>query len=162
MQDESVAEQAGDEGVRPVPSADPETEATAASDENPPAEPHDPHAELDEIEHEGATYQVPKALKGAFLMQADYTRKTQEVAALRKEVEAERAAFREAGEEEIGARARLVSLDDQIARFAKVDWDALENAAPLEAQKGWRHYQQLQQARGEAAGRLVNLAQQRG
>lgn len=121
-----------------------------------------PADDYDEVELDGVRHRVPKALKGAFMMQADYTRKTQEVAELRRTIEAERVSIREAGAEEIGARAQLLAIDEQIARFAKVDWDAWENGAPLEAQKGWRQYQQLQQARGEAAGRLQNLAQQRG
>jgi len=111
---------------------------------------------------DGVRHRVPKALKGAFMMQADYTRKTQEVAELRRAIENERASIREAGAEEIGTRAQLLAIDEQIARFQKIDWDAWENDDPFEAQKGWRQYQQLQQARGTTAGRLMNLAQQRG
>lgn len=119
-------------------------------------------ADYDEIELDGVRHRVPRALKGAFMMQADYTRKTQEVAELRRAIENERAAIREAGAEEVGTRAQLLAIDEQIARFQKIDWDAWENDDPFEAQKGWRQYQQLQQARGATAGRLINLAQQRG
>jgi hypothetical protein len=115
-----------------------------------------------EVEVDGIVHEVPAALKGAFMMQADYTRKTQEVAELRKAVEAERQRVQQAGAAEVAARAQLLALDEQIARFQRVDWDAWENGDPFEAQKGWRQYQQLQQVRGQAAGRLVHLAQQRG
>jgi len=115
-----------------------------------------------EIEVDGVRHQVPAALKGAFMMQADYTRKTMEVAELRRAIETERAAVRDAGAEEVEARARLLALDEQAARFARVDWDAWENDDPFEAQKGWRQYQQLQQARGLTADRLAQLAQRRG
>jgi hypothetical protein len=36
--------------------------------------------ETEEIDFNGEKHRIPKALKGAFLMQADYTRKTQEIA----------------------------------------------------------------------------------
>ena len=117
---------------------------------------------LEEVIVDGIAHQVPKALKGAFMMQADYTRKTMEMAELRRAIEAERAAIHQAGAEEVGARAHLLAIDEQIARFQKVDWDSWEQDDPFEAQKGWRQYQQLQQARGAAAGRLAGLAQQRG
>jgi hypothetical protein len=119
-------------------------------------------ADLEEVIVDGVAHQVPKALKGAFMMQADYTRKTQEVAELRRAIEAERASIHQAGAEEVGARAQLLAIDEQIARFQKVDWDSWEQDDPFEAQKGWRQYQQLQQARGAAAGRLAHLTQQRG
>jgi hypothetical protein len=48
----------------------------------------------EEIEHEGRKYLVPKALKPLLLMQADYTRKTQEVAEQRRAVMAERLRIR--------------------------------------------------------------------
>lgn len=161
METEEFGAGAEDDLVRP---SDEVTEGAAAAEagDNSTDGPNEAEADFEQIEHDGETYSVPKALKGAFMMQADYTRKTQEVAELRKAIEAERDAIRTAGEEEIGAQAQLLAIDEQIARFAKVDWDSWENSAPLEAQKGWRQYQQLQQARGAAAGRLAGLAQQRG
>jgi hypothetical protein len=35
--------------------------------------------ELDDVEHQGKTYKIPKALKGALLLQDDYARKVQEL-----------------------------------------------------------------------------------
>src|SRR5437868_9942337 len=57
--------------------------------------------ESDEIEHEGRKYQVPKALKPLLLMQADYTRKTQEVAEQRRAVQAERQALHQTSQAEL-------------------------------------------------------------
>jgi hypothetical protein len=45
-----------------------------------------------EVEYEGKTYCLPPELRDALLRQADYTRKTQEVAQARKALEAEKAA----------------------------------------------------------------------
>ena len=137
----------GDQEGEPGPSEPGETEAPA---------------DYEQIELDGVRHSVPKALKGAFMMQADYTRKTQEVAELRRAVEAERASIREAGAEEIGARAQLIAIDEQIARFQKIDWDAWENVAPAEAHRGWRQYQQLQHSRGQAAEKLKSLIETRG
>lgn len=139
-----------------------ESEAAEGDDEQESDEGETPSEDdSEEIEIDGVRHTVPKALKGAFMMQADYTRKTQEVAELRKAVEEERESIHKAGAEEATARARIIALDDQIARFGRVDWDAWENDDPFEAQKGWRQFQQLQQIRGQAAGELVNLTRQR-
>jgi hypothetical protein len=52
--------------------------------------------EFVDIEHDGQLYAVPPSLKDAFLRNSDYTQKTQEVAAQRKEVEAQREIIAEA------------------------------------------------------------------
>ena len=46
----------------------------------------DDDADSEEVEHEGKTYRVPKALKDSFLRHSDYTRKTQELAQERQVV----------------------------------------------------------------------------
>lgn len=44
--------------------------------------PGDPDGDdTEEVEHDGQVYRIPRALKGAFLMHGDYTRKTQELRA---------------------------------------------------------------------------------
>ncbi|MEA3002168.1 MAG: hypothetical protein QOH81_956 [Sphingomonadales bacterium] len=139
---------------------DPSTSSGQAPEEEEPGD-ADSASEIEEIEHDGRKYQVPKALKDAFLRQADYTRKTQEVADLRRAVEAERQAIRGAGEAEVAARAQLVTIDQQLAHYQRIDWDAWEDQDPFEAQKGWRQFQQLQNARSQAAGQFAQVAQQR-
>jgi hypothetical protein len=65
------------------PAVEVQPEAEAAPEQQP--EPAAPLDDFEEIEYgEGQKYAVPKALKGAFLMQADYTRKTQELAEQRR------------------------------------------------------------------------------
>ena len=49
--------------------------------------------ETEEIEHQGQVYRIPAALKGAFLRQADYTRKTQALADDRRAYMADREAL---------------------------------------------------------------------
>jgi hypothetical protein len=71
---------------------DPAGQSDQAPDEE--GEAIDPAEDGEEIEHEGRKYLVPKALKPLLLMQADYTRKTQEVAEQRRAVMAERLRIR--------------------------------------------------------------------
>lgn len=115
----------------------------------------------EEVEVDGVKHKIPKALKPALMMQADYTRKTQELAEDRKAVQAAREAVEQASAEEITARARIVATDEQLARFNQVDWDAWEAQDPFEAQKGWRQFQTLQNQRGNLAQNLHQLTGQR-
>src|SRR5712671_4095938 len=78
-----------------------------------------------EVEYDGKTYQLPPELKDALLRQADYTRKTQEVAQNRKALEAEKAAHdgRSQGmRAHILDAARVMALNDQLTQFDRVDW----------------------------------------
>jgi hypothetical protein len=146
--------------VAGAPEVDAESREIEIDDQgNPIAEPEDDDSE--EVDFDGEKYKVPKALKDAFLRQADYTRKTQEVAEARKAFEAERQTFHQAGAAELQARAQLVAIDQQIAHFQRIDWDTWEQQDPFEAQKGWRQFQQLQNGRGQAAGQIAQLAQHR-
>ncbi|MDX1430223.1 MAG: hypothetical protein R3282_08045, partial [Rhodothermales bacterium] len=52
---------------------------------------HEEQPEFVEVEFDGELYEVPPKLKDALLRTSDYTQKTQEVAAVRKAVEAEQA-----------------------------------------------------------------------
>jgi hypothetical protein len=125
-------------------------------DGNPIAPPEDEEVEVED----GLKMKVPRDLaqkvKEGFLRQSDYTRKTQEVAELRRAVEAERQSIHQASEAEIGARAALAAIDQELAGYARVDWDALEVSDPLEAQHHFRVYQQLQTSRQQAIGAYQN------
>ena len=116
MTDE-VADEGLDEGVE-------------AEDAPPAAEAEeDDRSGWGEIEVDGEVYLTPPALKSAFLRQADYTRKTQELAGQRRRMEAER----EAAEAHVAGRARLHLLDEQAQALDGLDWPALEAADPERA-----------------------------
>lgn len=120
--------------------------------------------ELEEIERNGKKYRIPAALKGELMMQADYTRKTQEVAAQRKELEGHAAAFEqhkqalaqqaELQQANIQDVARLVNMNDQLAQYEQVDWATLEAEDPFRAQAAYREMQQLERARNNLVGEL--------
>lgn len=85
-----------------------------------------------ELELDGETYRVPPklaALKEGSLRQEDYTRKTQDLADLRKQVtlqaETQRQAteFRAATEKE---HNELQSVTNQIELYKKLDWSAMD------------------------------------
>jgi hypothetical protein len=114
--------------------AQPEEEEGA--DEQPEAT--DADDDLIEAEYEGKTYRVPKELKDALLRQGDYTRKTQEVAELRKAAE-ERARFVQSQEQLMSVTfdkaAELKQIQTQLAQFEQLDWQALSDSDPVQAQK---------------------------
>jgi hypothetical protein len=107
-----------------------------------------------ELELDGQVHTLPGALKGAFLRQADYTRKTQELAEHRRAVEAEREALerhRRGLDDEASDRATLAALDRQIDDMAGIDWEALGQADPERARALWASFHQTQALRDEYA-----------
>lgn len=113
------------------------------------AEP-DPWAGYVDVEIDGEIFKVPEKYKDGYLRQADYTRKTQEAATLRKELETKQADIEKRGQvtdEMIEARAAMVSIDQQLQRYQNVDWDKLDNEDPMLAQSEFRKFQQLKETR---------------
>lgn len=108
--------------------------------------------EYEDFEHEGEKYKVPKALKlkDGYLRQADYTRKTQEVAEQRRAVEAERESFKQsqaAQKTYVADVGRLHVIDDQIAYYQKVDWPTLAQSNPDQYQQHRAIYETLKDQR---------------
>ncbi len=94
----------------------------------------------------------------------DYTKKTQAVAEERKTIE-ERAQALKAQEEFIVQQAQVQqalvkelakvdAINDQIAQFEKVDWQAFSDSDPVAAQKAFFQYQQLNNHRQQALNEL--------
>lgn len=130
------------------PNAEPET----------PVEQPDPEEdEFEEFDWEGKKIKGPKGLKDGLLRQADYTRKTQAVAEKERALEARAAQIEQAskvGDEEMNARAALISIDSDLKSYENVDWDAWEAQDLFAAQAGFRKFQQLQAARGQVTNYL--------
>lgn len=120
------------------------------------------------IKHDGQDIEKPEtevielAQKGF-----DYTQKTQQLAEERKSIEEFTQNLRQQEElvrqqfhtqaaliEEI---AKVTAIDQQLAAYNGLDWQALSNADPVEAQKLFFAYNQLQTQRGQA----VNEVQQK-
>lgn len=135
------------------------------TDPNPnPDDPTPPVDDTEEVEYEGQKYAIPKALKPALMMNADYTRKTQEVAEQRRALEAQQqqlAQQAQSQQEYLQDAAKVVALDDQIKQFEQVDWNALNQQDPVKAQQLWMTYSQLKDSRADVLGQLQQKEQQR-
>lgn len=94
----------------------------------------------------------------------DYTKKTQEVAEQRKELELLQAQFNETTKQYqeqqqlnnllIEDVAKLTALDQQLAQYQNVDWQQLSDSDFVEAQKLFFQYNQLQQERSNAVSQF--------
>lgn len=134
-----------------------EVEAELDDDGNPiEAEPEE--EETEEVVRGEKKYRIPKALSGELLMQADYTRKTQEVAETKRTLEDRQKAFDEQAaqhQQHIKDVAKLVGLNEQVEAFQKFDWQAYRAQYGVEATQDLQfQYQNIQKARDDAAGQL--------
>lgn len=146
-----------------------EAETLYDDDGNPIEEPTDEEIELDT----DLKIKVPKTqaqkVREALLRQADYTRKTQEVAEQRKVLETERQNLHQASAAEINAYATAQSIGQQLAAYSQVNWQAEMQAAnanydedaKANVQAQFMRYTQLKDAQQAAMGQLQALRQQR-
>jgi hypothetical protein len=119
---------------------------------------------FEEVEYEGKKYALPPELKDAILRQADYTRKTQELAQTRQQAEqtfAQQQARIEAERANIQAVARLTALDDRLQQYAGVDWQSLSQTDPVRAQQEFFQYQQLKDSRTQFVAQIQQHEGQR-
>ena len=142
VEDRLTAFFAADAGTPETP---PEGQAqeVSASDEQPqetePQEAEEQPAEdsgLEEVELDGETYRVPPKLKEAVLRQADYTRKTQELAEVRRQVQAEarmnelNRQFQQAAQTDY---QQLNEVQSQINQYRNLDWANMDTDTHLRA-----------------------------
>lgn len=119
------------------------------------------------LERNGKQYQVPKELEGEFLMQGDYTKKTQTVAEKAKELEqreAQIAQQAEASEAELDARATLKGVTARLAEYAKLtaaDWQHHMTQDPLGTQQARMEYDDLKAQKAELEGVVTNASTER-
>jgi len=161
--EEAEQEAAPQENEQEVEEAQAE-ESEPEGDEQPEAEEQEAtEAELVEIDVDGETYQVPEALKDKFMLQADYTRKTQEVAEQRKQVELAQAQLQQAAQlqqQSIAEYAELTALDKQIQQYNQVDWNALYESDPAEFVRLKEQSRDLRDTRGQLANQIQLKHQQ--
>ncbi len=121
----------------------------------------DAEQELVEVEFEGKIYQVPPELKNALLRQADYTRKTQEVASLRKAIEAERELLQQSQQQlqqNFNDVIQLAQIDFQLSVFDNVNWSELAKNDPAQSQQMQMSYLKLKEQRDALARQLEQKA----
>ena len=154
MQDKNAP--GADEPVRTVP-------AEAIEPEAPESQEQDGEGDGDtfDVEAGGQVHTLPAALKGAFLRQADYTRKTQELAQHKRALIAEREAVARQAQAVGQGRngdVQLAALDHQLAELQGVDWRAFAAHDPHAAQALWSRFQALAQSRDSLAESLAHHA----
>lgn len=116
--------------------------------------------ELEEFDWNGKKIQAPKGLKDSVLMHADYTRKTQEAAAFRRELEEREQRITQqtkAHEEELQIRVALTGIDQQMSQYQQMtaaDWQRLEAEDPIGAQNARLNLMQLRDAQRQLSGEL--------
>lgn len=124
-------------------------EAEGAEQEETPSQPEEVEVEID-----GERYLVPKKISDRFIQHADYTRKTQDVAELRRSLSAEReaAVVEKAFSDAVAAeRKQLDIFDAQLAQFKAVDWNALDTEQIVRL---GRQRDQLREAKDELEGQI--------
>lgn len=133
-----------------------ETEVQFDDDGNPIEEPDEEEIELDE----GLKLKVSKdaaaklkELREGALRQADYTRKTQELAEQRRAFQQEREQFGQLSESELAARAEVHSIDAALKEYQQIDWRTWQERDPVNAAKAFTEYQLLKDQRQVAAGK---------
>ena len=146
-----------------APTEDQATEETQEGDE----QEEEGQIEVEEVEFNGKKYSVPKELAPNLMMQSDYTRKTQEVAELRKETEAERTSWqqqRQIQEQLFSEKADLLQVEKRLGAFRNVNWQQWQAQDPNGATAALAEYTQLrdyaQGLSGHIQGRQAELASQ--
>lgn len=127
----------------------PQAEATETTEGQEPAPEVEAQPEEQEVEIDGEKYLVPKKIADKFIHHADYTRKTQDVAEMRRALSAEKEAvgLEKAFSEAVSVeRNRIALLDSQIEQYKKLDWGALETEQLLKARA---QFDQLKDMRAE-------------
>lgn len=125
-------------------------------------QPENEDDDLEEVEFDGVKARVPPAIKAGLMRNADYTRKTQEVAESRKALEQREAALNQQAEAVQALETdfgKVHALNAQIKAFEAIDWDALDReaaaseeptAAQAEVNKLERQYRRLIAERDQA------------
>lgn len=123
-----------------------------------------PAEDFEEIEREGKRARIPKWLKSELMMQADYTRKTQEVAEQRRLIEQHAAqiqAERQAVQQHAAEYGQLHAVSDQLKAYENVtqaDWDRAYQENPANAAAAFQRYQTLKDQQRELGQKIAQRA----
>jgi hypothetical protein len=120
-----------------------------------------------EIEYEGEKFKVPAKLKDAFLRQSDYTRKTMEVAEMRRAIEAQKTEVEQlstASQEQIEAVISAKTAEARVKDLLATPIDGLSqdqiNALRLDLADAERAYTQSTAKAQEAARKAGEASSQ--
>lgn len=100
-------------------------------------------------------------LKAGYLRQSDYTQKTQALAEERKQASEQVAKQYQQVQEFAREQAQLMNMQEQLALFAKADWNALYEQDPTEAGRLQAQWRQLEARAQDTARSFQAKVQQR-
>lgn len=137
-----------------------ETEGEDAEVAADPEEDNGP--QLKQVEFDGKTYELPPEIGDALMRQQDYTRKTQEVAQQRQQLETNHRQFQEAVKFQTDHAQDLQQLNQlasQIAQYDQVNWAEAFASDPAAAGAAQATLSQLERQRSTLHGKLVQAQQ---
>jgi hypothetical protein len=108
--------------------ADTDDEGNAGDDDL-----HAHEVDAEEVELDGVKYSVPKEVKRAILRKEDYTRKTQEIADVRKGLDQREQQLNQHAEVQkatLSERVQLANIESELDTYGKVDWGKLHSEDP--------------------------------
>ena len=118
-----------------------------------------PEDDTEEVDWDGTKYRIPKALKPGLLMQADYTRKTQELAEQRRHVEQHVQSLSQQAELQqatLEHRVNLRTVEQQLQQFQNTDWQAYSaNYGADATASAMASWQQYRDAKAELEGAIA-------
>lgn len=123
------------------------------------------------LKHDGVEIEKPESEVITLAQQGfDYTQKTQKLAEERKYVETMTATIKEqekAFQQQVEIQAALIqevaavtAIDKQLSQYQNLNWQQLSDSDPVEAQKLFFAYNQLQVQRGQAINALNGKKQE--
>ena len=147
------------------PADEPQPDTDQADDDG-PADEAEP--EFEEVEVDGERLNVPKSaaekLRAAMLRQADYTRKTQELAQQREQLErmqGDTKAQIETERAQVQSVARMLAIDERLQQYQNTDWQAMSQSDPVTAQQKFFEYTQLKDQRAALVDQVRHAEAQR-
>jgi hypothetical protein len=170
MENEEVTNPAEEavESSAPTPEVTDESEADELLEADADESAAEPDEEFIDIEKDGKTYKVPKSIEDLLMFQKDYTQKTQTLAEQRRELEAQRQATQweaETKEALFNEKAQLVTVQQRLAQFQDVNWQAIAQQNPQQYVAARAEYDQLKEVHDglsrHVEGREAELAQHR-
>lgn len=138
-----------------------ELEESTEEEESEESEDTEEEAELYEITlDDGTTLNVPQSARDAFMKNADYTQKTQQVAEQRKALESDRVRFEQAIKLQTQfseADTAIRVIDNQLSQYEGIDWNAWAAQDPMAAQQAQAQLGGLREQRVGAVNELNRL-----
>jgi len=117
-----------------------------------------------EVEWGGNKYTVPKGAEAGFMVQADYTQKTQALAETTRELQGREQRFQEQitrSNEDRTLDAQHLGELQQLQEYSQIDWQTWVRQDPDAANPAYMAYQQLQNQAQQTRANIEQRGQQR-